>query len=180
MDPAWTQHGPQHGPVSLSAQNCVDNFPLPLLLSVPLDNGLVTRKTGCHLSLNLINSSTLSHSPPNLFLSVEYHCVSDPGPRNDRCLAANLFAHVTFAIHTVSLCFISPYDVIEHRHADNSSLELFGFAHFVHELLNFLDELQCGESWATIPLEFHRFSVNSVQVSVFLSNQIQLFFPNSI
>ena len=28
-----------------------------------------------------------------------------------------------------------PYDVIEHRHEDNSSLELFWFAHFVHELL---------------------------------------------
>ena len=24
--------------------------------------------------------------------------------------------------------WISPYDVIEHRHEDNSSLELFGFA----------------------------------------------------
>ena len=123
----------------------------------------MTRKTGCHLSLNLINSSTLSHSPPNLFLSVEFHCVSDPGPRNDRCLVANLSARVTLAIHAVSLCFVSPFDVIEHRHADNSSMELFGFAHFVHELLNFLDELQCGESWENIPLEFHR---NSVQVSV--------------
>ena len=30
---------------------------------------------------------------------------------------------------------------------DNSSLELFWFAHFVHELLDFLDELQCSESW---------------------------------
>ena len=63
--------------------------------------------------------------------------------RNDQCLAGNLFANkntsVALAIHIV---FNSPYDVIEHRLEDNSSLELFGFAHFVHELLDFLDELQ--------------------------------------
>ena len=45
------------------------------------------------------------------------------------------------------IVFNSPYDVIEHRHEDSSSLELFRFAHFVHELLDFLDELQCSESW---------------------------------
>ena len=39
------------------------------------------------------------------------------------------------------IVFISPYDVIQHRHEDNSSLELFGFAHFGHELLDFADEL---------------------------------------
>ena len=58
------------------------------------------------------------------------------------------------AIYSVFIFFISPYDVIEHRHEDNSSLELFGFAHFVHELFGFTDELQCGESWENIPLEF--------------------------
>ena len=45
------------------------------------------------------------------------------------------------------IIFNSPYDVIEHRHEDNSSLELFWVAHFVYELLDFLDELQCSESW---------------------------------
>ena len=51
--------------VSPSAQKCIDHFPPPLLLSVPRDNGLVARKTGCPLSLNLININlaTLSHSP---------------------------------------------------------------------------------------------------------------------
>ena len=54
--------------VSPSAQKCIDNFPPPLLLSVPRDSGLVARKTGCRLSLNLIiiNSATLSHSPRGL------------------------------------------------------------------------------------------------------------------
>ena len=40
----------------------------------------------------------------------------------------------------------SPYEVIEHRHEDDSSLELFWFAHFAHEPLDFGD-VQCGESW---------------------------------
>ena len=30
----------------------------------------------------------------------------------------------------------------------------------------FVDELQCGEFWENIPLEFHRLSVNCVQSSV--------------
>ena len=64
------------------------------------------------------------------------------------------------------IVFTSPYDVIEHRHEDNSSLELFRFAHFVHELLDFLDELQCSESWEHIPLEFHWLTINCVQRSV--------------
>ena len=52
-------------------------------LSVPRENGLVARKTGCPLSPNLIitNSATLSHSPPGLSLQVKYTFVSDPGPR---------------------------------------------------------------------------------------------------
>ena len=37
--------------------------------------------------------------------------------------------------------------------------------HFVHELLDFVDEFQC-ESCENIPLEFHRLSVNDVQSSI--------------
>ena len=46
----------------------IDNCPSHLLLSVPRDNGLVARETGCPLSLNsiIINSATLSHSPRGL------------------------------------------------------------------------------------------------------------------
>ena len=98
--------------VSPSAQKCIDNFPPPLLLSTPRNNGLVARKTGCPLSLNLIiiNSATLSHFPPGLSLSVEYHFVSDPGPRIDQRPAGNLFANkvtsVALAIHSVSLSLL--------------------------------------------------------------------------
>ena len=63
-------------------------------------------------------------------------------------------------------CLYIPYYVIEHRHEDNSSLELFGFAHFAHDVLDFVDELQCRESSENFPLEFHRYSVNCVQSSV--------------
>ena len=128
--------------VTASAQKWKDNFPPPLLLSVPRDNGLVARKTGCPLSPNfiIINSATRSHFPPGLSFSVEYHFVSDPGPRNDQRPAGNLFANIAksveLAIHSV----------------DNSSLELFWFAHFVH------DELQCSESWDNIHSNSARFS----------------------
>ena len=54
-----------------------------------------------------------------------------------QCLAGNLFANkdtsVESAIHSVSLSFY-PH-IIEHRHEDDSFLELLWFAHFVHELL---------------------------------------------
>ena len=78
--------------VSPSAQKCIDNFPPPLLLSVPRDNGQMAWKTGCPTCLNLIiiNSATLSLSPRGLTLKVENHFVSDPGPRSDQRLAGNL------------------------------------------------------------------------------------------
>ena len=58
------------------------------------------------------------------------------------------------------IVFNSPYYVIEHRHEDISSLELFGFAFFVHELLDFVDELQCSESWEI----FHSNSIGSPSI----------------
>ena len=174
--------------VSPSAQKWIDNFPPPLLLSVPRDNGLVARKTGCPLTQNLIiiNLATQSHSPHGPSLSVEYNFVSDPGPRNDQRPAGNLFANIDTkcGISNIFLLivFISPYDVIEHRHEDNSSLELFGFAHVAHDFLNFADSLSCWESWENTPLEFHRFSVNCVQRSVlwWIFEPIQLSLPGSI
>ena len=42
---------------------------------------------------------------------------------------------VALAMLSRSLSVDSPYDVIKHRHEDNSSLELCWFAHFVHERL---------------------------------------------
>ena len=69
----------------------------------------MARKTGCPLTPNLIimNSANLSHSPPGLSLKVEYHFVSDPGPRNDQRPAGNLVANkvksVALAMHSRSL-----------------------------------------------------------------------------
>ena len=37
--------------VSSSAAKCIDSFPCPLLLRIPLDNGVVARKVGCPLSV---------------------------------------------------------------------------------------------------------------------------------
>ena len=38
--------------VSSSAAKCIDSFPCPLLLRIPLDNGVAARKIGCPLSAN--------------------------------------------------------------------------------------------------------------------------------
>ena len=95
--------------VHLSTQKCIDNFPPPLLLSVSRNNGLVARKTGCPLSPNLIiiDSATVSHSPCGLSKKEEYHFFSDPGPRNDRRPAGNLFPNIdarsALALHSSSL-----------------------------------------------------------------------------
>ena len=69
-------------------------------------------------------------------------CWKSFGEQRHKCGISNTFRFIVF---------FSPYDVIEHRHEDNSSLELFGFAHIAHELLDFADKLQCWESWEHIP-----------------------------
>ena len=78
-----------------------------------LTSGQWTRgsENWCPLSPNsIIINSARSHFPPGLSLSVEYHFVSDPGPRNDQRHAGNLFANkvtsVELAIHSFSLSFI--------------------------------------------------------------------------
>ena len=65
---------------------CIDSFPCPLLLSIPLDNGVVARKVGCPLSATYSNicSAMLSQAPCGLF-SAEYRFFSEPGPINDHC-----------------------------------------------------------------------------------------------
>ena len=64
--------------VCSSAAKCIDSFPRPLLLRIPLDNGVVARKVGCPLSANSnsISSAILSQAPCGLF-SAEYHLFSD-------------------------------------------------------------------------------------------------------
>ena len=60
--------------VSWSAQQYIDNFPPPLLLNTPLDNGLVARKTGCPLSATVIIIFFCHFCPIHL---VDYlHCTT--------------------------------------------------------------------------------------------------------
>ena len=84
-------------------------FSMSLLLSRPLDNGLVARKIGCPLSANsnIILSVILSHSPCGLHSLIEHHFFSEPGPINDHCPFQNIFAYretrLTFDMHSFSL-----------------------------------------------------------------------------
>ena len=74
---------------------------------------------------------------------VKHHFFSDPGPKNDQRLAGNLSENkatsVSSAMHSCSY-FMSLW-----------------VAHFGHELLDSVDELQCGESWEI----FHSNSIGS-------------------
>ena len=61
----------------------------------------------------------------------------------------------------------SPYDVTVHRHEGDSSFELFWCTlHFTHHSWDLGEKLQRGESWEMCPLEFHGFSIDSIQFSV--------------
>ena len=42
---------------------------------------------------DIISSATRSHFHPGLSVLMEYHFVSDPGPRNDQRPAGNLFVN---------------------------------------------------------------------------------------
>ena len=99
----------------------IDICPPPLLLSTPLDNGLVARKTGCPLSasVTIIFSAILSHSPCGLSSLIEYHFFSEPGPINDHCPVPNLFAKRNEIDIWHAFFFMvswSTWGVVEHRH----------------------------------------------------------------
>ena len=73
---------------------------------------------------------------------------------------ANKDTSVELAMHSFSLSLIHQMMSLNIDIEDNSSLELFCFAHFVYELLDFLDELQCSESWEI----FHSNSIGSPSI----------------
>ena len=99
--------------VSKSAAKWIDSLPYPLLLSRPLDNGLVAREIGHPLSANSNNipSAVLFHSPCGLSSLIEDHFFSEPGPRKNQCPAPNLLAYIetsrAFDSHSFSLFFDS-------------------------------------------------------------------------
>ena len=136
---------------------CIDNFPPPLLLSIPRDNGLAERKSGCPLSPNfiIINSDSVPFSLWSFVVSripLLFWSKLEEWPRS--CWKSFCKHRHKRGISNAFLfiVFNSQFDVIKHRHEDNSSLELIWVAHFGHELLDFVAELQCGESWDNIPL----------------------------
>ena len=98
--------------VNSSAAKCIGSFPRPLLVRIPLDNGVVARKVGCPHSANSnkISSAILSQASCEL-LSAEYHFFSEPGPINDHCptpkFQASTLTTPAFAKHSSLLPFLS-------------------------------------------------------------------------
>ena len=121
---------------------------------------------GCPFSLRLriMSSATRSHSPPGLKVSVAFHFVSVPRPRNDQWLEENFFTNlptrVELSRHTCSFCGFPHTIVVVQRHEDDPFLELFWFSsQSFHKFLVFMENLHRCESWEDHPLEFHRLSV---------------------
>ena len=112
-----------------------------------------------------------------LKVSVAFHFVSDPVPRNDQWLEENFFA---YSATRVELVRISPCDVVVHRHEDNPFLESFWLtSHGFHNFWISWENLQRSEWWWNHPLEFHRLSIDSRQLSVLLNvlKLVQFGFP---
>ena len=175
--------------VPSSAQKCIDKFPPPVLLCTPLGNGLVARKTGCPISSNfiIINSATLSHSPRGLSQFKENTTLLLIQIRRMTIVLLEISLHREKRVENwLAFYFVvswTPYDVIEHRHEDDPSCEFCSiFPHFWQELLDFVAELQCGESCENIPLECLWLTIIGFQTSIlwWTLEPRQLVFPNSI
>ena len=102
------------------------------------------------------------------------HFFSDPGPKNDHLPGENLLAQIEMSLaldsHSCSLSLDRHemslnIDMKMIRPLNSSGSSLI----FEHELLDFVAELQCGESWENIPLEFHWLTINCIQSSVMKS-----------
>ena len=90
---------------------------------------------------------------------------SQPSPRYDQHPNGNLLCCNNQRIRYTIFSFhgVLPNDIIAHGHEDNSSLKLLRFTlKCCHHLLILSDNSQCSEPWV-FPLEFHRFSINSIQ-----------------
>ena len=158
--------------VSSSAQKWRDNRSPPLLFNRPRPNRLVAWNVGCplNLKLSIVGCADLSYFPQGVTLSVLYHVISEPGPRNDQSPEANLLAYILTILCTcrtdLFVVRICPSDVVEHRHEDNSSLKVFVTAfQGIHEFLDLVDDLQWCVSWVHSPLELHWIAVDSIQFS---------------
>ena len=170
------------------AQKCIDIFPPPLLISVPRDNGLVARKTGCprspkfyHHQSDYVPFSLLSAIINRIPLLVWSRSKEWPSSLRKSSRITGNEVGVGFAFLFIFLR--SPWDVVKLRYEDDPSCKLFWFvAHFWCEPLDFVAELRCGESCENIPLEFHWLTVKCVQSSVlwwtFEPRQLDL--PDSI
>ena len=144
--------------VSWSAAKCIDSFPCPLLLSLPLDNGVVARKIGHPL----FYSAMWSQIPCGLFSSIEYHFFSEPEPVNGHSPVPNFFAYIetalAFAKHYLSLSFV-PQEMS--LNIDINKIIPVKFSGVSPNLLS-------RSVRENVPLEFSRFCTDSIIVSVAL------------
>ena len=138
---------------------------------VPLDNGVVARKTGCPLSANSSNifSAMLSQAPCGLF-SEEYHFFSELGPRNDHCPIPNLlasdFTDSAFLKHSSMLSFLSQEMSLN---IDINRILPVKFSGVCPKFLrrSLILSQSCNVvNPGNVPLEFSRLSIDTIIISV--------------
>ena len=118
----------------------------------------------------IISSATLSHEPP-FTIERDMPFSSNPSLRNDQCPLGKTSAYSAtleeLRLQIASLSFVVPVEVVVHQHEDDAFLEIFrqSFEFFLQHVLNFMEELQRGASWESVPLEHDWFSVNPVRLT---------------
>ena len=117
--------------VAWSAQWCIDRFPCPLLLSLPLDNGVVARKIGHPLSANSTSILSAIWSPNSLW-AILFHRIpflfgawTNKWPLSNTKLLCKYGDDFGICHTFFFIAFTVTGNVVEHRHKENSSCESF-------------------------------------------------------
>ena len=141
-------------------------FPAPLLFNSLLPKGLVARNTGCPLWAELIImiSATLFHLPCGLLTWVPHH-FSQPSPSYDQHPIGNLLAYVAkckeFAIQFSSLPGVLQ---IMSLYIDMKMILPWNCSGSHFNLLNFVVNSQCSESWEIFSTRIPSVLCRSIQI----------------
>ena len=142
----------------------------PLLVKSPLPKRLVAWSRGCRHSAKLIImiSPTLFHSPFGLLTWVPYHFLSQSSPKYDQPPNGNHLAYVaTFKNSPHNFLHSMEFHHTMSLYINMKMILPLSCSGFTQKNLPLSFESQWDSQrsafWEIIPLEFHQFSVNSIQ-----------------
>ena len=148
----------------------MDFFPPPLLFNSPLSKALVARNTGCPLSakLSMMTSAVLFHSPCGLLTRVPYHFLTTTSQKWPTSVLEllGICCNIHWIRHTISMISLCSHTMS--LFVDMKMiLPLNGSgSHFDSVIVFWISKrnFRCFESLGIFPLEFHRISVDPIQI----------------